>query len=321
MKILLRSFSLLAGVILVLISAFNIPTPVWGVQVDLTVSTDRSFYNPGDLVKISGSLKVEGKPVEGALVALEVRDPLDNAAFVDQPASGQDGVFGSKFALRPDAPPGTYQVFASYLGKVATSQFSVGTPTSTQTATPSPTPTETPKPLPFSDLEGHWAYQYISELFSRGIVNGYPDGTFKPDRNVTRAEFCKLIVCTISIPLETEDLAKFTDLGTDHWAFKYIQTAFKEGIVKGRGGSIFDPDTPITRAEMATMVGRAFNLSSSSPLNFNDNQDIPSFAREFISALQSEGIITGFPDGSFRPQKNTTRAEACAVLCRILVKR
>ncbi|MEM3647308.1 MAG: S-layer homology domain-containing protein, partial [Thermofilum sp.] len=225
MKILLRSFSLLAGVILVLISAFNIPTPVWGVQVDLTVSTDRSFYNPGDLVKISGSLKVEGKPVEGALVALEVRDPLDNAAFVDQPASGQDGVFGSKFALRPDAPPGTYQVFASYLGKVATSQFSVGTPTSTQTATPSPTPTETPKPLPFSDLEGHWAYQYISELFSRGIVNGYPDGTFKPDRNVTRAEFCKLIVCTISIPLETEDLAKFTDLGTDHWAFKYIQTA------------------------------------------------------------------------------------------------
>jgi hypothetical protein len=106
-------------------------------------------------------------------------------------------------------------------------------------------------------------------------------------------------------------------VSTEHWAFSYIQTAFANGIVKGRGESIFDPEALITRAEMATMVGRALNLSSTTPLSFLDNKEIPNFARDYVSALQEAGIITGFPDGTFRPQSQATRAEACAILCRI----
>lgn len=110
---------------------------------------------------------------------------------------------------------------------------------------------------PFKDVkDGYWSTQYINSLYAAKLVNGYEDGTFKPEGNVTRAEFAKLVVDAYGLTL-TNSATPFTDVKAGNWATPYIQTAYANGLIKGVTASKFDPSAPIKRGDLAILLHRA----------------------------------------------------------------
>ena len=109
----------------------------------------------------------------------------------------------------------------------------------------------------FSDIKGHWAESQINEMINEGIVKGYPDGSFKPDGDISRAEFVSLIVKAFKL---TKAKGKDFDDISNHWAKDAILTANAHGIVNGYSDTKFGPDNPITREQMAVMIVKAASL-------------------------------------------------------------
>ncbi|MGB9553894.1 MAG: S-layer homology domain-containing protein, partial [bacterium] len=181
------------------------------------------------------------------------------------------------------------------------------TPTFSPTLTPIPKPSETPQPLPspggqsFPDIAQHWASSQISLFLEKGWVNGYPDGTFKPDAHITRAEFVAVFLRSQGLaPLENVS-SHFSD-AQEHWASSYIETAYEKGILTGYPDGTFKPDQRITRAEIAAIVYRYLKLSPPEQTNVNFLDLTPShWAFGFIERIRERGIITGYPDNTFRP--------------------
>lgn|GEM_PF-2904037 len=163
-----------------------------------------------------------------------------------------------------------------------------------------------------TDINGHWAQSQIEYLTAQDIISGYPDGTFKPDQTITRAEFAVIIVNAFK--LEAVNGEDFTDTA-GHWAKDYIATASSNGIVNGYGNGSFGPDDLITREQMAVMIVRAAKLDSvATGTVFTDDDKISSWAVSSVNTASSNEIISGYPDNSFRPQGSTTRAEAAVVI-------
>lgn len=170
----------------------------------------------------------------------------------------------------------------------------------------------------FSDIKGHWAEAQIKQMAAEGIVKGYPDGTFRPDGLITRAEFAVMVVQAFK--LSNNKGQTFTD--TDgHWAEEIIGTASANGIVSGYSDDLFGPDDPITREQMAVMIVKAAQLTDSTAgKNFADSQEISDWADEAVKIAAAYQLISGYPDNTFQPQNNTTRAEAAAVLSTLFQK-
>jgi hypothetical protein len=165
------------------------------------------------------------------------------------------------------------------------------------------------------DISSHWAEASINKLINAGAVSGYPDGTFKPDSSITRAEFA--IVLVKALNLEPRSGKVFNDT-TGHWAKDAISTAAAHGIVSGYDATTFGPDNLITREQMAVMVSKTANLSSGEGKTFADNNQIADWAKAAVAATSSKNIISGYPDNTFRPKANATRAEAVTVIVKIL---
>jgi hypothetical protein len=175
-----------------------------------------------------------------------------------------------------------------------------------------------PLPVQLIDLGGHWAEADILKLVSMGAVSGYPDVTFKPDNDISRAEFATILVRALG--LEPADGKVFADT-TDHWAKDFISTAEASGIVTGYDEETFGPDDLITREQMAAMVVRAGGLGlqgHAGEIAFTDSSEVSEWAVSSVAAAAANGVIRGDPDGTFRPQANATRAEAATVVCRML---
>lgn len=179
--------------------------------------------------------------------------------------------------------------------------------------------------ITFKDVERHWAKQSIETLAAKQIVNGFKEGSFLPEQNITRAEFAAMLVKTLGIPPVT-DKVNFKDISSSHWAFGLINTALTNGLVTG-DNKLFKPDAPITREEMATMIVRAqekikpYQNSDSSPneyiTGFKDSNLISLWARQAINKAAWSGLIKG-SENQFKPRKLLTRAEAASILYRLL---
>ncbi len=166
------------------------------------------------------------------------------------------------------------------------------------------------------DISSHWAYNNINKLVSMNSVNGYPDGSFKPDNTITRAEFAAILVKTFKL---TQQSGKtFTDTA-GHWAEEYIAAAAASGVVSGYDANTFGPDDLITREQMAVMIVRAAKLSSATEeIPFADSGSISDWAREAFAAAAVNGIMKGYPDNTVQPQGNATRAEAVTMIVNAL---
>ncbi|MHB8918991.1 MAG: S-layer homology domain-containing protein, partial [Desulfocucumaceae bacterium] len=169
-------------------------------------------------------------------------------------------------------------------------------------------------PVPaFKDIAGHWASASINRLVQSGAIKGYADGTFKPGNNITRAEFATVLVKAFKLEPKTGRV--FTDTAA-HWAKDNIATASAYGIVNGYNDLTFGPDQLITREQMAVMVVKAAGLATplSNGTSFADSKSISVWAAGPVAVAVMNNVIKGYPDNTFRPQGNATRAEAVTVI-------
>lgn len=177
---------------------------------------------------------------------------------------------------------------------------------------PEPQPSSTPP----ADISGHWAKDSIVKLIDAGVMGGYPDGSFQPDKTVTRAEFTAMLVKALK--LDPKDGPAFTDT-TAHWAKESVGTAAAHGLVSGYDQNTFGPDDRITREQAASIVAWAAGLQAGEePLNFSDARQVSPWALSSVAATINNAYLSGYPDNSFRPRDYTSRAEAATIIAKLL---
>ena len=165
----------------------------------------------------------------------------------------------------------------------------------------------------FSDIGEAYAKEYIEKLCNKKVLNGFPDGTFRPDESVTRAEFSKMLCILLSLSGSSAD---FSDVKTQDWFYPYVAACAQNGIAKGFDGC-FMPQEKITREDCAVMVCRAMGITEdSTETEFADNESISGYARGAVKALSAKNIIMG-DNGLFRPKDNLKRGDAAIILCRL----
>lgn len=178
------------------------------------------------------------------------------------------------------------------------------------------TPQTTPTVVQLTDIVGHWAEENIKKLVGKGVVNGYPDGSFKPDHNVTRAEFATILAQALE--LEAKEGKLFVDTA-NHWARESISTAYAYGIIQGYNQTTFAPNELITREQMAAMIVNALQLEGvTSSKTYVDQGNISIWAEKAVLTAVENEIITGYTDNTIKPKANATRAEAVTVILRAL---
>ena len=177
----------------------------------------------------------------------------------------------------------------------------------------------------FSDLQGHWAATEILAAAEAGYIKGYPDGAFRPGREITRAEFATVINSYFGFKAP-ENPAGFKDVASKDWYFPEIGKATAAGYFQGYPGDVFRPGAPITRQEVAGVLGKILSLGETAgvevaaaggELNFTDAGQIGNWARPAVIGLASRGLFVGYDDGKFRPLQAVTRAEAAVLVSRV----
>ncbi|GAA0835786.1 hypothetical protein GCM10008915_22830 [Bifidobacterium pullorum subsp. gallinarum] len=178
-----------------------------------------------------------------------------------------------------------------------------------------------PKPAGLTDIGEHWAASAIEQAVQLEIVGGYPDQTFRPDRQVTRAEFMVMLAKAMEGHGNSATL-NFKDSSLiGPWALEAVQWAVSEGIVKGYEDRSFRPNQTVNRAEMAVILVRYLGLSlGDAESSFRDQSNIPAWAEKEISAAVDAGIVNGRSGNRFAPLESATRAEAVMMILRMLEK-
>ncbi|MDR1100786.1 MAG: S-layer homology domain-containing protein [Clostridiales bacterium] len=172
----------------------------------------------------------------------------------------------------------------------------------------------------FSDVpSGYWAHEYITSLVNKSILNGVGDNKFEPESNVTREQFAKMLVGALGI-LDANATCDFTDVGAADWHYQYVASAAKTGIISGYTDGTFGTGQNITRQEMAAMISRAKPElpQTEGEIIFLDSNEIADWAKADVTKAQRAGIIAGFPDGTFAPLDNATRAQAAKIIYAML---
>ena len=164
----------------------------------------------------------------------------------------------------------------------------------------------TTPPIQIGDEETPLAVMYAP------FINGYPDGTVKPNGSLSRAELAQIIYNLYHSGAESP-AADYTDITADHWAIKAISFCQEKGFMIGSEGR-FMPDKTLTRAELCTAFARIKNLTLTDAHPFPDVGN--HWAKQYIGAMYAAEYITGYPDGTFRAENAITRAEAVTLICR-----
>ena len=165
------------------------------------------------------------------------------------------------------------------------------------------------------DIDGHWAKDQILDFISKGYISGYPeDNTFRPENSITRAEFVKIVNKVFDF--KEAGAQDFTDVSKDKWYYNEISIGVKAGYIKGYETGEFKPENPITREEACVAISRIMNLQGDGKLEFKDNEQISSWAKDAVDALNDNEIIKGKPENMFAPKANINRAESVTILSR-----
>ncbi|KAF0134067.1 MAG: hypothetical protein FD145_921 [Candidatus Saganbacteria bacterium] len=164
-----------------------------------------------------------------------------------------------------------------------------------------------------------WGFEQIGYIGTLGIIQGYPDGKFKPDGNITRAELSALLVRTLmgsdkAVPASAKGI--FKDVPLTHWASKYINMASSKDIVKGYPDKTFKPAANITRAEGLAMIARFGKVNETIYGNVFSDVNDKHWAAAIIAGAYKEKMLEYFKDKPFEPSKMLTRAEAVEMLFR-----
>ena len=176
----------------------------------------------------------------------------------------------------------------------------------------------------FADTKGKWYEESVKELASRMVINGRSDTVFDGDGNITRAEFCALIVRALGLREVGGNASMFSDVKKGDWYYGAIGRAYEYGIVSGRGNGLFDPNTNITWQEAMVMIQRAASLAeykgSAGDVNkYADAGQISDWAKEAAKFCVGSRLLAGNNDGKhLNPQTYITRAETADVILKLL---
>ncbi len=163
----------------------------------------------------------------------------------------------------------------------------------------------------------HWAYDYIKDLYNKGIMTGTGANSFNPEKSLTRAELVKVICTAFNITSDSYD-EPFGDVTSDSWYAPYVSVAYKNGIINGITEEIFAPDEMVTRQDLCVILYRVATNKSTGDKVFTDYPLISDYAKEAVSCLAGLGIVNGFEDGSFRPADGCTRAQCAKIVYMLL---
>ncbi|MDI3257129.1 MAG: S-layer homology domain-containing protein [Kyrpidia sp.] len=165
-----------------------------------------------------------------------------------------------------------------------------------------------------SDISNHWAEPQIADWVNKGLIKGYPDGTFKPDDDISRAEFMVLVNAAFGFQ-GTTDMA-YPDVPANAWFYGAVAAAKAAGYITGYEDGTMRPNDPITRAEAAAIIMQVKKLppNSGAADQFADRSAIPAWSKAAVGAVAGARIMQGYPDGTFRAESPITRAEAVVAL-------
>ena len=173
----------------------------------------------------------------------------------------------------------------------------------------------------FVDIQNHWAKNSIEILSRKNVVNGTGDGQFSPEKEVTRAEFAVMLSMAAGVP-GTADESGFIDVKSDYWAAVYIAASKKANIIGGYPDGTFHSTNAVTRAEAVTMLmktlGTEIQATDNNLASFGDYSS-NYWANKYLSAAVEKKILSGYPDGTLRPNQSVSRAEAAALINRLLI--
>lgn len=171
-----------------------------------------------------------------------------------------------------------------------------------------------------SDIKGHWAENYINRAVNYGFVLGYPDGTFVPDRPVSRAEFTKMVNSAFGNS-GTANLS-FTDVPYYEWYYDQVSKAVSAAYVTGYEDNTFRPGNNITRQEAAVMIARLVPTygSSKSITGYQDYSSISDWARAALIKVTGKGYLGPYSGGLLHPTDKLSRAQAAKIIVDILEK-
>ncbi|MBW4542768.1 MAG: DUF1565 domain-containing protein [Myxacorys chilensis ATA2-1-KO14] len=174
----------------------------------------------------------------------------------------------------------------------------------------------------FADVQGHWAQQYIQALASKAIITGFPDGTFKPNDPVTRAQFAAIVLKAFA-PAAKKPAINFSDVTQKNWAYEAIQTAAKGGFVSGYPGGTFRPEQKIPRVQVLVALanGLEYGAGDVSILSkYQDATTIPTYANGLVASATQKQVVVNYPTvGQLNPNREATRAEVAAFIYQSLV--
>jgi S-layer homology domain len=174
----------------------------------------------------------------------------------------------------------------------------------------------------FSDVSStYWAANFIQELASRDIIKGFPDGSFRPNDPVTRAQFAAMVRKAFKAS-NVRSAVSFVDVSSSYWAAQAIQEAYTTGFLAGYPGNVFRPNENIPRAQVLVSLANGLNYSSTTTTAleaYNDSADIPNYARPSITAATERRIVVNYPDVKFlNPNQVATRADVAAFIYQAL---
>ncbi|MUL39522.1 fasciclin domain-containing protein [Gloeocapsopsis dulcis] len=181
----------------------------------------------------------------------------------------------------------------------------------------------------FSDVAAnYWAQPFIQALAARNIIAGFPDGTFKPEQPVQRAEFAAMIQKAFNQNrLRQLEGAGFRDVPPDYWAAAAIEEAYETGFMGGLPGGVFQPAEEITKLQAIVALANGLNLTANSSLqniistSYLDAEAVPAYATDEVAAATQANLIVNYPMvRQLNPQQPLTRAEAAAHLYQALVR-
>jgi hypothetical protein len=165
--------------------------------------------------------------------------------------------------------------------------------------------------LVLKDIKGHWAASYIDHGFGMGILHGYEDNTFKPNKQVTTAQFLKMITLAKGLEAPADIEVPYTDVHKSDWYYPYAAAAFHYKLLPP-GTSRLQPNKAATREEMAYMAAAALGLEPSGKIRFADSGKMKHPG--YVEAAAEAGLIKGYPDGTYKPEALLTRAQAAKVV-------
>ncbi|MBR8831448.1 MAG: hypothetical protein N5P05_000933 [Chroococcopsis gigantea SAG 12.99] len=206
------------------------------------------------------------------------------------------------------------------------------TPTPKTAVVPVPVPPvaqTTPSPVKtaagFTDLTpNYWASPFIAVVVRRGILQGFPDGRFQPEKVVTRSEFAKMLQDSFN-ESKTRGSLEFKDIPAGDERNTAIDKAVEMEFMKGYPGQVFRPGEPIKKVEALVALSNGLKLPRpASPESittiYKDNQDIPRYARESVATATQFGLVASYPDTNIlAPNRDLTRAEAAVIIHQALV--